>query len=192
MSTFLIIFLVLSLIGGLMSRSSGRVEIKEPQKPAYKRKEEPVYSETEDSTLNKQELKAMILEKANDKLYAYNNGHLMIKLCQDYFHRFGWDVVILEIIITSLASYKRFDEANKYANILCRDELSEMWGLFFKAEICWYKGQIFEGNRLFRISVEQFGMDQEYVNTRKKELLGEVKPLEIRDKNALDDEKKYL
>jgi hypothetical protein len=183
MSTFLIIFLVLSLIGGLMSRSNGRVEVKESKKAVFTRSEEPV--------LNKEEFKAMILEKASDKLYAYNNGVLMIKLCQEYFHKYGWDVVILEIVITSLASYKKFDDAYKYANILCNDELSYMWGFFFKAEICWYMGQISEGNRFFLISVKDYGMDQEYVNSRKRELTCEVIP-NPGDRHALEEEKKKL
>jgi uncharacterized protein YneF (UPF0154 family) len=183
MSTFLIIFLVLSLIGGLMSRSSGRVEVKESKRAVDPRIKEP--------PLNKQELKAMILKKGSDKLYAYNNGNQMIELCQEYFNHFGWDVGILEIIITALASYKRFDEAYKYADILCRDDLNYMWGFFFKAEICWYKGQIRDGNRFFLISVEQWEMDQEYVDTRKRELMWEVTPLPT-DRYFLDEERKRL
>lgn len=183
MSTFLIIFLVISLIGGLMSRSSGRVEVKESKKPVFANKVEPA--------LNKEEFKERIVNKASDTLYAYNNGNLMIKLCQDYFHRFGWDVVILEIIITALVTYKRFDEAFAYANFLCCNELSYMWGFFFKAEICWYKGQISEGNRFFRISVNQWGMDEQYVNTRKKELMWEV-TANPADRYVLDEERRRL
>ena len=184
MSTFLIIVAVVALIGGLMSRGNGKVIITEENREKIRR---PEYAE-----LNKEGLLNLIIREASDKMNAYQNTKKLVTLCQHYFHNYGWDVQIIEVIINALVTDKKFDEAQKYANFLCADNLSYKWGFFIKGEICWYKGEIYEGSRFFSIAISQWGMEKEYVESRKRELLPYLIPKDERDKRKLAEEKMLL
>jgi hypothetical protein len=186
MSTFLIIVAIISLLGGLMSRSNGRVYITDENKEKVKVRR-PEYAKP-----NKSDLRNLIINEASDKMNAYQNTTKLVKLCQNYFNNYGWDVQLLEVIINAFVTDKKFDEAYKYASILCSNKLSYKWGFFLKGEICWYKGEIFEGSRFFSIAVTQWGMDEEYVKLRKKELIPYVKPRDERDRRKLAEEKNAI
>lgn len=190
MSTFLIIVAIVSLLGGLMSRSNGRVYITDEKKEKEQKNEK--FRRHENVGLNKTDLRNLIINEASDKINAYRNTTKLVKLCQNYFNNYGWDVQILEVIINALATDKKFEEAYKYANILCCDELSYKWGFFLKGEICWYKGEIFEGSRFFSIAVAQWEMDEKYVKLRKKELIPYVRPKDERDRRKLAEEKNTI
>lgn len=180
MSTFLIIVLIIALILGMLSRTKPTIEITDKNRHLIIK---PVHSD-----LNKAELKTLIISQASDKEYAYNNSKKIVKLCQQYFHHFGWDLTILEFIISAFSTDKNFKEAYRYANIVCT-EVDYKWGFFFKGEVCWYKGDIYEGSRFFYLSSTR-QMDKNFINSRKKELLPYVTTNTRIDKEQLEMEKK--
>jgi hypothetical protein len=142
----------------------------------------------EHSNLNKEELKSLIINQANNKAYAYNNSQNMVKLCRQYFNHYGWDLRVLKTIITALSTDKQFKEAYIYADIVCK-EINYKWGFFFKGEVCWYKGDIYEGSRFFSLSATN-NMDKKFINSRKKEILPYVAAKTRRDMEQLDIEKR--
>lgn len=138
--------------------------------------------------LTQEELKKLIISKTNDKKEFYNNSQIIVSLCSLYLKKYDNDLTILELIITAFCTDKKFYEALKYANIIIWN-VSRKWGWFFKGEIMWYKGDIYEGSRYFSLS-HSSGMDKNTINNRKRELLPFVKPKkEKRDQEQFEIEK---
>lgn len=184
MSTFIIIILILALVARIMSRTSPTIVKTEKNKH--------LFSETKITSLNENELKNLIINKANDKQNAYINSKKIVTLCKKYFHNYGWDITVLEIIITALSTDKKFDESHNYANVLIDEKISYKWGYFFKGELKWYSGNIIEGNEFFEKSIKN-GMNRDMIDSRKKELLFEIKPNSRDDELILSVEKsKYI
>jgi hypothetical protein len=85
-------------------------------------------------------------------------------------------------MITALSTNKNFQQAHYYADVLIDENISKIWGYFFKGEIYWYDGRIVTGDKMFKKSMD-FGMDKSVIYKRKKELIPYIKPKTEEDKN---------
>lgn len=184
MMTFLIILALIVIIGSFLSGITDRNKRVKDYQILHNFNSKVV-------TGNKESQRLEIIRKGSDKNYVYENSLEIVRLCKRYFNNYEWELPILEIIISALCVDRYFDEAEKYANVLINEQIDIKWGYFFNGEIAWYKNQIHEGIKMFRLS-ESPGMDKNFIKSRKKELIPYLKPSSNLECRAIGREKKII